>query len=135
MKVCVKVGVWILSFALWAVPAIKAQAPDSRHVVAQDELRQEISQAAGARQSNEAAIRHLLSTDAGRHALQSAHADYARVDTAISQLSDGDLARLADRARHAEQDFAAGSISAKTLAYIILAIVVLVTIIVIIEKV
>ena len=135
MKVCVKAGAWILSFALWAVPAIQAQAPDSRHVVAQEELRQEISQAAGARHANEAAVRHLLSSDAGRQALQSAHTDYAKVDTAMSQLNDDDLAKLADRARHAEQDFAAGSISAKTLAYIILAIVVLVTIIVIIEKV
>jgi hypothetical protein len=46
-------------------------------------------------------------------------------------LSDEEVARLAERSRQAEGDFAAGAISAKTLAYIILAVVVIVVIIVI----
>jgi hypothetical protein len=54
------------------------------------------------------------------------------VDKAIGQLSDEELAKLADRSRQAESDFAAGSISAKTLAYIIIAIVIIVVIIVVV---
>jgi hypothetical protein len=45
-------------------------------------------------------------------------------------LSDDELAKLAKRSRRAESDFAAGLISAKTLAYIILATVVIVVIVV-----
>ena len=135
MKACFKGGACIISFAMIALPGVNAQSRDHQHVVAQEELNQRVAQAAAARQSNETAVRHLLSSDAGRQALQSARVDYAKVDHAVSQLSDAEVAKLADRARHAEQDFAAGSISAKTLAYIILATVVIVTIIVVIEKV
>jgi len=133
MKACVKAGAWIISFAMCAAPS-NARARDPQHLVPQEELNQEIARAAATRQSNETAVRHLLSSDAGRQALQSAKVDYAKIDKAIGQLSDEEVAKLADRARNAERDFAAGSISAKTLAYIILAVVVIVTIIVIIEK-
>jgi hypothetical protein len=134
VKACFKAGACIMSFAMIALPGVNAQSRD-HHVVAQEELNHGLAQAAAMRQSNETAVRHLLSSDAGRQALQSVKVDYAKVDHAISQLSDAEVAKLADRARHAEQDFAAGSISAKTLAYIILATVVIVTIIVVIEKV
>jgi hypothetical protein len=73
----------------------------------------------------------LLSSDAGQNALKSANVDYGRVDKAIGQLSDEEVAKLAERSRQAESDFAAGAISAKTLAYIILAVVVIVVIVVI----
>jgi hypothetical protein len=53
------------------------------------------------------------------------------VDKAIGQLSDEEVAKLADRSRQAESDFVAGAISAKTLAYLILVIVVIVVIVVI----
>jgi len=75
-----------------------------------------------------------LSSDAGQKALKSAEVDYQRVDKAVGQLSDEELAKLADRSRQAENDFAAGLISAKTLAYIILATVVIVVIIVLVSR-
>jgi len=110
----------------------KAQTPEKQqHVVTTDELSQQVARPAEARQSNEEAVRHLLSSDAGQSALKSANVDYARVDKAIGQLSDEEVAKLAERSRQAESDFAAGAISAKTLAYIILAVVVIVVIIVI----
>jgi hypothetical protein len=110
----------------------KAQTQEKQqHVVTTDELSQEVAQPGETRQSNEEAVRHLLSSDAGQNALKSANVDYARVDKAIGQLSDEEVARLAERSRQAEGDFAAGAISAKTLAYIILAVVVIVVIIVI----
>ena len=114
-----------------AVPA-KAQSQEKQqHVVTSEELNQQVARPAAARQANEEAVRHLLSSDAGQNALKSANVDYQRVDKAIGQLSDEEVAKLADRSRQAESDFAAGAISAKTLAYIILAVVVIVVIIVI----
>ena len=41
------------------------------------------------------------------------------MDKAVGQLSDEDLARLAERSRQAESDFAAGRISDRDLLWII----------------
>jgi hypothetical protein len=71
------------------------------------------------RQANEEAVRALLSTDAGQKALKSANLDYQKVDKAVSQLSDEDLAKLAERSRRAQRDFAAGRISDRDLLWII----------------
>jgi hypothetical protein len=113
-------------------PARAQEQEKQRHVVTLDELNKQTAQPAQTREANEDAIRHLLSSDAGQEALKSANVDYQRVDKAIGQLSDEELAKLADRSRQAESDFAAGFISAKTLAYIILAVVVIVVIAVIV---
>jgi hypothetical protein len=116
-----------------AVSPARAQAQEKQqHVVTLDELNKQTARPAETRQANEDTIRHLLSSDAGQKALKSANVDYERVDKAIGQLSDEELAKLADRSRQAESDFAAGLISAKTLAYIILATVVIVVIIVLV---
>ena len=125
VALCVGAGVW---------PA-RAQAQEKEHVVTLDELNQQTARPSETRQANEDGVRHLLSSDAGRQALKSAHVDYQRVDKAIARLSNEELARLADRSRQAENDFAGGLISAKTLAYIILATVVIVVIIVLVNKV
>jgi hypothetical protein len=117
------------------VPPARAQVPEKQqHVVTLIELNKQAARSAETRHENEDAIRHLLSSDAGQKALKSANVDYQRVDKAFAQLSDQELAKLADRSRQAESDFAAGLISAKTLAYIILATVVIVVIIVLVSK-
>jgi Flp pilus assembly protein TadB len=116
-----------------ALSPAKAQAQEKQqHVVTADELNKQTAQPAQSRQASEDAVRHLLSSDAGQKALKSANVDYQRVDKAVGQLSDEELAKLADRSRQAESDFAAGFISPKTLAYIILATVVIVVIIVLV---
>ena len=112
-------------------PAKGQTQEEKKHVVTADELSQQAARPAETRQANENAVRHLLSSDAGQNALKSANIDYQRVDKTIGHLSDEEVAKLADRSRQAESDFAAGAITAKTLAYIILAIVVIVVIVVI----
>jgi hypothetical protein len=115
----------------FGAPAKGQVQEKQQHVVTSDELNQQVARPAETRHGNEEAVRHLLSSDAGQNALKSANVDYERVDKAIGQLSDEEVAKLADRSRRAESDFAAGAISAKTLAYIIIAVVVIVVIIVI----
>jgi hypothetical protein len=114
-----------LSSAL--LPA-RAQEEAKQHVVTSEELHQQAARPAESRQTNEDAIRHLLSSEEGQKALKSASVDYRRVDKAIGRLSDEEVAKLADRSRQAESDFAAGFLSPKTLAYIIIAIVIIVVI-------
>lgn len=137
MKLSTQLCCWTLALALsvGATPSALAQSrSDSQHVVSLDELKQQAAAPAESRANNEAAVRHLLSSDVGQQALKSSKIDYQRVDKAIAQLDDQELARLADRSRQAESDFAAGLISAKTLAYIILAVVVIVVIAVLVSR-
>lgn len=136
MNMRIKLCSWMLGAAVCAgfgVAPANAQTPQMQnHVVTSDELSKQTAQPAETREANESAIRHLLSSDEGQKALKSANVDYQRVDKAIGQLNDEELAKLADRSKRAESDFAAGLISAKTLAYIILALVVIIVIIVLV---
>ena len=120
----------MLGIAVYVGAAISpARAQEKpQHVVTIEELHTQAEQSAETRQANENAVRHLLSSDMGQKVLKDANIDYQRVDKAVGQLSDEELAKLADRSRQAESDFAAGFLSPKTLAYIILIVVVIVVI-------
>jgi hypothetical protein len=100
-----------------------ARAQEKQHVVSADQLQQDARQPAQTRNANEQAVRTLLSSDAGQKALRSAGVEYQRVDKAVGQLSDEDLAKLAQRSRQAQNDFAAGRLSDRDLLWIILIIV------------
>jgi hypothetical protein len=90
---------------------ISAWAQDQQHVVSLTDLSKDAAGASETRRSDEQAVRALLSSEQGQKALKSAHLDYQRVDKAVGQLSDDDLARLAQRSRQAQADFAAGRLS------------------------
>jgi len=120
MRFRVKLCVSMLALAaLLGLAGIPARAQDRQHVVSLGDLNKDAARPAQKRQANEEAVRTLLSTDAGQKALKSANLDYQKVDKAVSQLSDEDLAKLAERSRQAQRDFAAGRISDRDLLWII----------------
>jgi len=124
-----KGSVFVLGIAaLFVATETPARAQDQPHVVSLGELGKDAARPARTRQTNEQAVRTLLSSDQGQKALESAKLDYQKVDKAIGQLSDEDLAKLAERSRQAQADFAAGRISDRDMLWIIviaLAIVIL----------
>lgn len=105
--------------ALFVSAGIPARAQDKQHVVSLSDLNKDAARPAQTRQSNEEAVRALLSSDSGQKALTSAGVDYQKVDKAVGQLSDEDVAKLAERSRKAQNDFAAGRISDRDLMWII----------------
>ena len=115
-KLCVSL---LAIAALLFVASIPARAQDKQHVVSLSDLNKDAARPAQTRQSDEVAVRTLLSSDQGKEALKSAHLDYQKVDKAVGQLSDEDLAKLAARSRQAQNDFAAGRISDRDLIWII----------------
>jgi hypothetical protein len=125
----VKVLVSMLAIAAsLGLAGIPARAQDQQHVVSLSDLNKDAARPAQTRQSNEEAIRTLLSSDQAKKALKSANLEYQKVDKAVGQLSDEDLAKLAERSRQAQSDLAAGRISDRDLLWIIviaLAIIVL----------
>jgi len=117
----------VVLVTLFFVPAdLVAQS----HVVSPADLQKEVVAASQARQRNLETVQQFLSTPTAEKAMKSAQLDSQRVKTAVSTLSDQELAQLAVRADKAQADFAAGRISSRDLILIILAIVALILIIV-----
>lgn len=101
------------------------------HVVSRAELHRDIVAASQARQSNQDKVLEFLSTDPGRKALKSANVPYEKVEKAVAQLSDAELARLAATTEKVQADFAGGKLST-TETYILIAVVTAVIILLIV---
>jgi hypothetical protein len=112
---------------MFAVPqSLLAQS----HVVTPSDLRKASVAASQVRERNLGTVRQFLSSEKAQTALKSAHMDPEQVKTAVSSLSDQDLAQLAARSQKAQADFAAGDLSERDLIIILIAIAALILIIV-----
>jgi len=121
MRFRMNVSMLMLAIApLFALVAIPARAQENQHVVSLSDLNKDAARPAQTRQSNQAAVRTLLSSEQAQKAMRSANLDYQKVDKALGQMSDEDLAKLAERSRKAQNDFAAGRISDRDMLWIIL---------------
>lgn len=107
-------------------PSLLAQA----HVVSPSDMQREVLAATQQRQRNLEKVRDFFSSEKAQNALKSAHMDANQVKTAVSTLSDADLAQLASRADKAQADFVAGTLSDRDLIIILVAIAALILIIV-----
>jgi hypothetical protein len=120
----------LLAASLVSAGSVPARAQEKDHAVSSGQLRKDVQKAGETRQANEAAVREMFSTDKARETLKSAGVDYQKVDQAISQVNDEDLARMADRSRDVQNDFAAGRLGDRDLIIILLVAVALILIIV-----
>src|SRR5260370_4138045 len=88
VKLCVSMLTIALLFGSTGVPA---GAQDKQHVVSLSDLNKDAARPAQTRQSNEEAVRTLLSSDQAQTALQSANLDYQKLEKAVRQLNGEDL--------------------------------------------
>jgi len=100
------------------------------HVVSPADLQKETMAATQARQRNLQAVTQFFSSQKAEKALRSARMDPAQVKTAVSTLSDQELAQLASRSTKTQADFAAGRIEDHDLLVILVAMAALVLIII-----
>jgi hypothetical protein len=120
----------LLAAAVTAGP-MWAQSQADQHVVSLGELNKAAAGPAETRRANEAEIRQLFATVDGQKALKSVNVDYAKIDRAVSAMSDEDVARISSRARELNRDFAGGSLSDHDLLLIlIIALIVIILIVV-----
>jgi hypothetical protein len=115
----------------FAMSPANVQAQE-KHVVSSQELHKEAMRPAEARGADEAALRQLFSSEQAQQALKSVSIDYSKVDKAVGQLSDEDLAKLAARSREVQRNFAggrAGSLSDRDLLIIIIIAVLVIALI------
>ncbi len=109
-KKMTRLAAMLLAAAVSAGPML-AQSQADKHVVSLGELNKDAAGPAETRRANEAEIRQLFATVDGQKALKTANVDYAKIDRAVSSMSDEDVARISDRARAIDRDFAAGSLT------------------------
>jgi hypothetical protein len=103
--------VCILVMSLAVAPALSAQA----HVASPDELQAAVLAATLSRQKNLETMVSFLSAPKTEKVMRAAHIDVKLVRSAVSSLTDEELARLAARADHAQRDFAAGRLTDRDL--------------------
>ena len=119
-----------ISGALVVALAAQPCLPAGNLPVSMEELQKEMVRATQTREQNRATIANLLSAPEVETSLRAAHIDVQQVKTAISSLSDEDLAKLAARAQNAQNDLAAGTIGQRDLLLILIGIAVVILIIV-----
>ena len=120
----------LLAAAVIAGP-MWAQSQADQHVVSLGELNKAAAGPTETRRANEAEIRQLFATVDGQKALKSVNVDYAKIDRAVSSMSDEDVARISSRARELNRDFSGGSLSDHDLLLIlIIALIVIILIVV-----
>lgn len=100
------------------------------HVVNEQDLHQQIAAVSQSRAQNLQQVQQFLSLPQAQKAFSNAHVNTQQVKTAVSALSDAELANLASRAQQAQSSFAAGTLDDRDLIVIILAMVALILIIV-----
>lgn len=99
------------------------------HVVNPAELHNQVVSSSQARQHNQEQVNQFFSSPLAQKALRDAHIDATQVKTAVSTLSDEELARIAARTEKAQQDFAGGAITDHALVLIVIAIAVILIIV------
>jgi hypothetical protein len=105
---------------LAALPgALKAEG----HLAPSSELHQSIVEAQQTRDANRKEVVEFFATPQARKALKASNLDLRKVETAVSFLSDDELAKLALQSREMKRDLAAGALTNQQLTYIVIALV------------
>jgi hypothetical protein len=104
---------------------------ETAHVVSPSDLQKQAVAATQVREQNAQKVRSFLSGSVAEQTMQKAHIDATRVRNAVANLNDQELAQLATRADKAQHDFAAGYLTTRDIALIILAVAVIILIIVV----
>lgn len=119
-------AVYTLATSLVGTSTLSAQV----HLVSPEEMHAAMMAATEARQKNREKLVAFLSTAKAEQALRTARLDMKLVKSAVSSLSDEELARLSSRAEKTQADFAAGRLSDRDLLWVLVGIAALILIIV-----
>jgi hypothetical protein len=103
-----------------------ASSDQGTHLVSPAQLQQQVEASTVTRQKQIQDLTQFLSTSAAQQVMKDAKIDSVQVKTAITTLSDAELADLSARADHAQHDFAAGFLGTTALLLIILVILVII---------
>ncbi len=134
MKPLFRRSVRLFAFVLTAfLTGAPQQLVAQEHVVSPEAMQQQLVDSAAQRSKNVDTLNQLLGSESAKKTLKGAGLSSDEVKTAVSQLSDEDLSKLATKANRAQHDFAAGALTNQQLTYIIIALATAVIIIIILK--
>lgn len=110
-----------------ACPVMQAQTTTD-HLVSPNQMQQQMQSTSETRQQNIETLNKFLSIPGADQAMRDANINPEQARAAVPTLSDPELANLAQRANHAQEQFAAGAFGLKTLLLILVIIVVIIII-------
>lgn len=110
-------------------PVLRAQD----HVVSPADLQQAARSAAQVRQQNLSKVENFFSREPAQKALKNTKIDPAKLQQAVSSLSDDELARLASQTDKVQKDISAGALTNLQITYIIIALATALIVILIFE--
>jgi biopolymer transport protein ExbB/TolQ len=118
----------ILVFLTIPFEALRAED----HLVCRSDLQQAVLAASSNRQNNIAKVQKFLAAEPVQKALASTGLKSSKIEKAIPQLSDEELARLARQTDKIQNDLAAGALTNEQLTYVIIALATAVLILIIV---
>jgi hypothetical protein len=127
-----KVVLSLLSAVVLLHSSFQPLFAETNHLVTSAELRQELVKHSLNRQSSLGSLERLFSRPEVARTFEKSIGSPKRIMQAAAVLSDDELARLAEKARGIDADFAAGALSNQELTYIVIALGTAVLILVII---
>lgn len=130
IKQAVRIATACVLATIFAVPQNLVAQVAAAHVVSPADLQKAAVLATQTREHNLQTVQSFLSSEKAVKAIKSAHMDPQQVKTAVSNLNDAELAKLAARADKTQANFAAGDLSDRDLIWIIVGIAALILIIV-----
>jgi hypothetical protein len=113
---------FLAALSLLALAVTPGQLAAEEHLVPRQELRNQMLTAQQTREGQLHDIGKLLSSSAVQESLRSGGLDAQQVRDAVALLDDGELTRLADRARGIDSDLKAGALTNEHLTYIVIAL-------------
>lgn len=119
--------------ALIGVFAIPQDVLAESHVLSSNELQQQMIVAAKERQDKIERVQQFFGSEVAQKALKNSGMDYKQVQTAVAQLDDQELAKLAAKTDKAQQDFAAGALTNQQITYILIALATAVIVIILVH--
>lgn len=110
--------------ACGAVALLASSVPASaaEHVLPRTKLHSAVAESQRATRENRDDLLRVLSAPQSQEALSAVGIEFKQVQQAVATLDDATAARLAERARLMDRDFAAGALSNETLTYIVIAL-------------
>ncbi len=129
----VRFGISLIAVLTAALTAYPGRAADD-HVLTSSDLNTVIQKASQARENDLAKVRKFFSSEPAAHTLQNFRLDPVKVESAISQLDDRELARLAARTEQLQNDLAAGALNNQQITYILIALATAVIVLIIVER-
>ncbi|MCC7341256.1 MAG: hypothetical protein IT170_09225 [Bryobacterales bacterium] len=97
-------------------------SPAAEHIVPRGQFQAAILESQAVGRADRAELLRLLETAPSQKAMASAGIEFRQVKQAVAALDGQTAARLADRARQVNRDFAGGALSNETLTYIVIAL-------------